>query len=135
MGEAPLHLDGQITLWAEHPEWNSARKVIRLGEDPNPRAEVQLEIPRERISGVVVDAEGRAVEGARVSVRDRGGSLAITDREGRFELWATMARHEKARLYIEHADFPSQDGSCYAGRDGCALVLEVERALVEASRG
>ena len=121
---AKLRRDGQITLWAEHPKWNNARKVLRLAEDPNPQAEVRLEVPRERISGVVVDVEGRGVEGARVSVRDHTGSTATTNREGWFELWVTAARNEKPRLHIEHADFPPQDGSCYAGRDGCSLVLE-----------
>ncbi len=124
---AKLPLDGQITVWAEHPQWDDARQDLQLRKDPNPRAELRLAVPRERIAGVVVDTAGRSVGGARLSVRDPSGSTATTNREGWFELWVTAARNERARLHIEHADFPPQDGSCYAGRDGCALVLAAER--------
>ncbi len=121
---AKLPLDGQIVVWAEHSDWNSARQTLQLAEDPNPRLEIRLEVPKERIAGIVVDVEGRGVEGARLSLRDHAGSSTATDRDGRFELWVTAARHHTARVHIEHAEFRPKDGSCFVGRDGCSLVLE-----------
>ncbi len=121
---AKLPLDGQIVVWAEHPHWNSARQTLQLAEDPNPRLEVRLEVPKERITGVVVDAEGRGVEGARLSLRDHGAGATTTGRDGQFELWVTAARHQTARIHVEHVEFRPKDGSCFVGRDGCSLVLE-----------
>ncbi len=123
---AKLPLDGKLTLWAEHPRWNSARRVLQLGGDPNPQLEIRLEVPKERISGVVASASNQAIAGARVSVRDHRGSSATTDQDGHFELWVTAARNQKARLHVEHSGYPPQDGSCYVGRDGCSLILEAE---------
>lgn len=125
---AKVPFDGQISIWAEHPQWKTARKAVRLGDDPNPALEIQLEVPRERIGGSVVDAEGRLVEGARVNVQNHNGSSAVTSSDGRFELWVSAARHARARLYVEHADYPPpQGGACFVGRDGCALILELDR--------
>lgn len=125
---AKVPLDGQINIWAEHSQWKTARKVVRLGDDPNPALEMRLEVPRERVGGSVVDAEGRLIEGARVSVQNHDGSSSITDSDGRFELWISAAQHAKARLYVEHANYPPpQGGSCFVGRDGCSLILELDR--------
>ena len=125
---AKVPWDGQISLWAEHPQWKTAREVVSLGDDPNPALEIRLEVPREHIRGSVVDAEGRLIEGARVSVQNHDGSSAITGSDGRFELWVSAARHAKARLHVKHADYPPpQGGSCFVGRDGCALILELDR--------
>ncbi len=121
-----LRLDQKVTLWAEHPKWTGTREVLQLGADPNPQLEVRLEVPKERISGVVIDAANRAVSGARVSLRNQPGSATVTDQDGHFELWITGARTETTRLHVEHPDYQSQDGSCYVGRDGCPLVLETE---------
>ncbi len=122
--QVKIPLDRRVTLWAEHHEWRTARKVVELGEDSNPSVEILLKVPREKISGVVVGPEGRAVEGARLSLQNFEGPTVLSNRDGQFELWVIAAQDQLAHFQIEHPEFPAQDGSCFVGRSNCDLVLE-----------
>ena len=121
---AKVPRDRKVTIWAEHEGWETERADLVLSEDPNPRVEVRLKAPESRIRGVVVDAGGRGVVDARVTVRDRGGTAAVTDQDGNFELTVAAPKGESVRIHVENSDFPPKDSFCYAGRDGCSLVLE-----------
>ena len=122
---AKVPSDGKVTIWAEHQQWLGRRADLELGEDRNPRAEVQLKLPKSRIRGVVVDIDGNSVEGARVTVRDHAGSEAETDSSGRFELTVEAAPQSSVRLHVAHDDFLARDAFCYAGLDGCSILLGV----------
>lgn len=116
--------NGQVTLWVEHPEWKEARRILQLGDDPNPQLEIRLEVPDEPLAGIVVNAEGRGVEGARVTARNFAASAAVTDQDGRFELSVEAARDQRVRLHIEHSDYVPKDSFCFAGSTGCSVVLQ-----------
>ncbi len=122
---AKVPLDRSVTIWAEHPAWESGRADLELSLDENPRIEVRLKVPESRLGGVVVDAAGRGVADARVTVRDHAAGAAVTDRDGKFELTVKAARDQNIRLHVEHPGFPPRDSFCLAGRDGCAVVLDL----------
>ncbi|MCG8456838.1 MAG: CHAT domain-containing protein [Holophagales bacterium] len=115
--------NGEVRVWAEHPHWASSNATVGLAEDPNPRVEVRLGVPEERIRGVVVDATGRGVEGVRVTARSFAGSAAVTDRDGGFVLTVQAAPDRRVRLHAEHAELGANDSFCYAGGEACVVTL------------
>lgn len=53
---AKVPAGGQITLWAEHPDWQGSRVDVLLGGDPNVRVEIRLQGPKkESRAGVPVE--------------------------------------------------------------------------------
>ena len=120
---AKVPADRKITVWAEHTRWQGGRADLQLGEDPNPRAEIALRVPESRIRGVVVDAAERGVAGARVSARSHDAQSVVTDQDGRFELTVAAPREQSVRIHVEHDEFPPKDTFCYAGSDGCVVVV------------
>jgi len=67
---AKVPAGGQITLWAEHPEWGGNRKDLRLGADPNVQVEIRLKEPESWLRGRVVDESGRGLGGVSVSIQE-----------------------------------------------------------------
>ncbi len=120
---AKVPLDRQVTIWAEHPAWEPGRADVELGADANPAVEVRLKTPESRLGGVVLDPANRGVAEARVTVMDHVAAVAVTDRDGRFELTVEAAQGQKLRLHVEHSGFPAKDSFCYAGSAKCAVTL------------
>ena len=120
---AKVPVDGRVTLWAEHPEWLGSRAELTLGRDPNPRAELHLREPESRLRGQVVDGRNRALAGVRIFRQDGGPEEARTDGEGRFELKLGVPPETRVGLRAEYRD-TAEETFCYAGRDGCSIVLD-----------
>lgn len=121
---AKVPASGLVTLWAEHEEWEGNRLDLRLGEDPNPRAEIRLKRPETWLRGRVVDESDRALSGVRVSPQDGTPGEAITDMEGYFALKLSVPRDARIRLRAELEGSKPGDDFCYAGRDSCWIILE-----------
>jgi hypothetical protein len=121
--EVKVPADGRIALWAESKDWQGNRVDLRLGNERNPQVEIRLKEPVTWIRGRVVDESDRAVAGARVSRQDGAPGEATTDAEGRFELELSVPQDKRVRLRAAHTGFEGDD-FCYAGHDGCSIVLE-----------
>ncbi len=122
-----MPLDRKVTLWAEHPAWETDKQEVELTDDQNPSVEVRLKTPAApewRLGGIVFDAVNRGVAGARITVRSHVGGGAQTDQDGRFELTVEAARGRRVRLHVKHPDFLPADPYCYAGRLDCPVALQ-----------
>ena len=124
---AKVPASGQITLWAEHPDWGGNRKDLRLGADQNVQVEIRLTEPTSSLRGVVMDEDDRPLSGVRVSRQDGTSGAAITDADGRFALELSVPPQRRVRLRAEHKDWVSIDEYCYAGRDSCAIIFDKKR--------
>jgi hypothetical protein len=121
---AKVPADGQITLWAEHPDWQGNREDVLLGNDPNVRIEIRLKEPESWLRGQVVDESGQGLAGARVFRQDGRAGEAVTDAEGRFAFKLSVSPETRVRLGAEHEGLSPADTFCLAGRDTCSIVLE-----------
>jgi hypothetical protein len=121
---AKVPIGGQISLWAEHEEWEENQLDLRLGEDPNPQIKIRLKEPETWLRGRVVDRRDRALLGVRVTPEDGAPGEAITDADGRFALKPTRPRDRRIRLRSEYKDWKPGDDFCYTGRDSCTIILE-----------
>jgi hypothetical protein len=122
--EANVPAGGRISLWADHEAWGGSRIDLRLGEDPNPRAEIRLKEPETWIRGRALDGSDRALPGARITRQDGMPGSAVTDEEGRFALKLALPRDTRVRLQAERSGSLHGDNFCYAGRDSCVIVME-----------
>ena len=120
---AKVPVNGRVSLWAEHPEWEGGAVDLRLGEDPNPRAAIRLKEPETWLRGQVVNASGQPVAGGRVFRQGAMSAVALTDDQGHFELKLPVPPEMRVRLRAEHRQ-ASGETFCYAGRDTCSIVLE-----------
>jgi hypothetical protein len=122
--EAKAPIDGQVSLWAVHNEWEGGQASLILGEDPNPQVQIRLRQPQAWIRGRVVDGNDRLLQGVQVSRQDGTPGEATTDEQGRFALELSVPRETRVRLRSEYKSWPPGDDFCYAGRDTCWIVLE-----------
>jgi hypothetical protein len=120
---AKVPVDGRVSVWAEHADWATAHAEVRLDEDAEPNLELRLQPPQGTVPGIVVDAQGRGVAGARVTVLEHAVGAAETDRDGRFHILLTAAAGTKVTLHVEHPDHLSQDAFCYVGTS-CPVYLD-----------
>ena len=121
---AKVPKDGQITLWAEHKEWEGNRVDLRLAGDPNQKVEIRLRKPETWLRGRVVDGKDMGLSGVRVSRQDGAPGIAITDKEGRFALKLSVPRETRVRLRSEYRNRPLGDDFCYTDLEGCWIILE-----------
>jgi len=121
---AKIPVDGKLSIWAEHEEWEGNRVVLRLGDDPNPSATIHLKEPDSWIRGRVVDANGQPLANVRVTPKDGTPGEASTDSSGRFELKLAVPRERLIRLQAVRDGLGSGERFCYAGRDSCRITLE-----------
>ncbi|HBL27214.1 MAG TPA: hypothetical protein DD490_10300 [Acidobacteria bacterium] len=121
---AKVPAGGQITLWAEHPDWRGNRKDLRLGADPNVQVEIRLKEPESWLRGQVVDEEGHGLADARVSIQGGPPGETITDPQGRFALLLPVPPETRVRVRAELKGMEPNEPFCFAGRDTCSIVLE-----------
>lgn len=119
---AKVPKDGQVSLWADHPDWDGNRVDLDLGDDPNPRAEIHLKRPETLLRGRV--EANWALSGIRISRKDGVPGEAITDAQGRFELKLSEPQGRRVRLQAEQAGSEVGDAFCFAGSDNCSILLE-----------
>ena len=125
---AKVPIAGQVSLWAEHEDWEGSRADLHLGKEANPQVEIHLKQPETWLRGRVVDGHDRTVAGVRVSSQDGLPGVAVTGAEGRFALKLAVPRETRVRLRAEYPGWPPGDTFCYAGRDSCSIVLPLARA-------
>ena len=121
---AKVPTDGQVTIWANHEEWEENHANLRLGNDPNPRLEIRLKDPESWIRGRVVDSVGRGLPGVRVTRQDGVPGVAITDAEGKFGLKMDLPKEASVRVSAEVAGSTPVDTFCITGSDSCNFELE-----------
>ena len=122
--EAKVPEDGQISLWAEHEEWEGNRVDLLLDADPNVQVEIRLKEPESWLRGLVVDENDQPVPGVRISRQNGASGAAVTDADGRFALKLSVPPQTRVRLRVEYDGAALDDEYCYAGRDSCSISLE-----------
>lgn len=119
-----LPTSGALTVWAEQAATAAHGEAsLVLGTDPTPSVRVALRTPETRLRGTVVDAAGRALAGARVSVLGYGAESGLTDAAGSFDLAAHRPPGERVRLHVEHPGHPPMELYCFAGGSDCYVEL------------
>jgi hypothetical protein len=118
-----LPQDREVSVFVESEEWEGGRVDLKLGEDPNPRAEIQLRHRATWLRGRVVDRTGRPVPGARVLAVNVAAAATEADIDGLFGLRLPVARETRVRLRAEVNGFSTKETHCYAGRDRCEIEL------------
>jgi hypothetical protein len=99
---AKVPVDGHLAIWAEHQDWASSRIDLSLAKDANPQVEIRLKEARTRLSGRVLDGDGRVLGGVRVSTED-GGSAEVTSKaDGSFEPHLPVPPGTQVALLAEH---------------------------------
>lgn len=122
---AKVPADGQVTVWAEDTSTAAKGRVsLKLGEDATPSIEVPLVAPATKVRGTIVDGEGRALSGARVSVLGYGEEMRVTDDSGTFELFAHRPPGERVRVHVEHPNHAPVDEYCFADSSDCYVMLK-----------
>ena len=121
---AKVPAGGQITLWAEHPDWGGNRKDLRLGTEQNVPVEIRLKEPESWLRGKVIDESGRGLAGVRVSLLSGQKEETMTDAAGHFALKLAVPAETSVRVLAERKGLASADQHCLAGRDTCSLLLE-----------
>jgi hypothetical protein len=117
--------DGKVTVYAtqENAFLRGQTEMTLLG-DHNPAATIQLKHDdTARVRGQVVDSQGNAVAGARVTVVGFGSEGTVTQTDGGFELPAHAAISQQILLHAEKTGFKSTEQYHPAGRDAVTLVL------------
>lgn len=119
-----LPADGLVTLRAEQESTSAKGRVtIILGDDSTPSVEIPLQVPEARVRGIIVDATGRALHNARVSVLGYGDEARVTDGSGSFELVAHRTAGERVRIHVEHPQYGAKQQYCFAGSSDCYIEL------------
>jgi len=121
---AKVPAGGQITLWAEHPDWGGSSKVLRLGTESNVPVEIRLKEPESWLRGQVVDESRRGLAGVRVSLQSGQKVETRTDAAGHFALKLAVPAETSIRVLAERNGWAPADQHCLAGRDTCSLLLE-----------
>ncbi len=121
---AKVPADGQVTIWAEHEEWDESHATLRLGADPNPRVGIRLKDPESWIRGRIVSSSGRGQPGVRITRQDGVPGTAITDAGGRFVLKLNVPKGTRVRIAAEPVGSTPVDTFCITGSDSCDIELE-----------
>jgi hypothetical protein len=122
--KAKVPVDGRITIWAVHENWQGSQVELTLGTDSNAGAKIHLKAPESWVRGRVVDSEGRPLAGARISCLRGAAEVVITDADGRFALKFSLPPEVQVRLETEYKAQVSLGDYCFTGRDGCEIRLE-----------
>jgi hypothetical protein len=115
--------DSKITIWAEHDDWETNHADLVLGEDPNPSVRISLKPPQTWIRGRVVDGDNHALAGATIAPQDGTPGSATSRADGGFALQLAVPRERRIGLRTELKGWTPDTTYCYAGRDGCQVVL------------
>jgi hypothetical protein len=98
---------------------------IDLGEDREPSVSIRLQADRSaKVRGSVIDAEGRALAGVRVSVAGHEAEGVVTGPDGGFVLAAGAATGQQVQLSAEKTGFEPRRQYHPAGDAPAVLRLE-----------
>jgi TIR domain len=121
---AKVPADGWIMIRADDPDWEGRSVHLHLGAEPNPAVEIFLKQPETWLRGRVVDGSGRVLPKVRITRADGGAGMALTDRDGRFELKVTARVGAPLRVHGEADGWRPAEEFCHAGSESCSIVLE-----------
>jgi hypothetical protein len=120
---AKVPKDGKVTLWAEHDDWESNQPDLVLRSDRNVQARIHLKPPQSTIRGRVVDENNHALAGVKIAPQDGTPGGATSEPDGTFALVLPVPRERRIGLRAELKGWAPDTTYCYAGRDGCQVVL------------
>ena len=117
--------DQKVAIDASTPDgWLSGSFAVDLGSRCASEVAIHLRPnPASTVRGTVVDPDGNALAGARVSVVDYPREAMLTDAAGSFELLAHAAAGVEVVLHIELAGYERIDQRHIAGPDPAYVVL------------
>ncbi len=117
---------GKLTVYAARPSaFLTGKTELTLSDDHNPSALVQLARDTSaNVRGVVVDASGRAVAGARVSVEGHEADAVVTRAGGNFVLPAHAAPGQQVWLRAERDGYAPERIIHPAGDEPATLILK-----------
>lgn len=124
--------DGKLTIYAQvqNAFWQG-RQEIRLATDYYPTATISLRADDQaQVRGIVEDATGKAIIGARVSVVGYPDEAVTTKEDGSFVLPAHAADGQQVELHVE-GRHQAIDQWHPAGRFPATLVLAGNKMMVK----
>jgi len=116
----------RLTVQAAEPSaFLQGSAEIDLGEDREPSVTIRLRADSSaKVRGAVVDAEGRALAGVRVSVAGREAEGVITGTDGGFVLAAGASTGQQVQLSAEKTGFEPLRQYHPAGDEPAVLRLQ-----------
>ena len=117
--------DNKVSIDASTAEgWLSGSAIVDLGARCTSEVAIHLRPnPASTVRGTVVDPDGNALAGARVSVVDYPSEAVLTDPGGSFELPAHAAAGVEVVLHVELAGYVRLDQRHIAGPDPAYVVI------------
>ncbi len=118
--------DGKLTVYATvAAAFLAGRREVDLAGDRNPAVILQLaKDAAATVRGIVVDGQGKAVAGARVSVIGYETEAVVTGTGGNFVLAAHAASGQQVQLHVEKPGYAAVNQWHPAGDEPVTLVLE-----------
>lgn len=119
--------DGRLTIFATRDSAHlSGEAEVQLGNDRNPTVSIALKRDESAsVSGMVQDAEGKALADVRVSVIGIQDHI-LTDAGGNFVLDIGAAEGEMVQVHAEKSGYAALTQSHLAGAEPAVLVLDKE---------
>jgi hypothetical protein len=116
-----------ISCYSISDAFLKGQSPLTLGADPNPALTIQLKKNTgATVRGIVQDASGRAIPGAKVSVVGYGDEIMTTDASGNFVLPAHASVGERVRLHVEADGYKPENQYHFAGSEPATLILRKE---------
>lgn len=118
--------DGKLTIYASLPNrFLKGSKELVLTDDYNPAVGIELAAESAAsVRGIVTDARGRSISGARVSVVGYESEAVITQEGGSFVLPAHAAADQQVLLHAEKKGYTPTQQWHPAGDFPATLTLE-----------
>ena len=117
---------GKLTIWASlDTAYLKASREVQLDGDRNPAVTVQLDSDNTAsVRGLVIDRNGRAIAGSRVSVVGYESESVLTQAGGNFVLPAHAALNQNVLLHAEAKRYVGATQYQQAGNKPATIVLD-----------
>jgi Carboxypeptidase regulatory-like domain len=121
--------DRALTVYASVPSAHlKGQTEIRLSEDRNPSAKVQLQHPTSAVvQGIVTGPTGSGLSGALVSIVGYGDEAVRTNTDGSFRLSAHAADGEQVQVHVERRGYAPTTQGQIAGDLPVNVMLDRRR--------
>ena len=117
--------DGKLTIYASvESAFLTGKSEVQLGEDRNPTISIRLRADTSAsVRGIIIDAAGNGISGARVMVVGYDSEAVFTGTEGSFSLPAHAANRQIVRVHAQKTGYTAANEDCLAGDSPVTLVM------------
>lgn len=123
--EGSKPLDGKLTIYASvESAFLAGKSEVQLGEDRNPIVSIRLRADTSAsVRGIIIDAAGNGVSGARVMVAGYDSEAVFTGTGGSFSLPAHAANRQIVRVHAQKNGYAAANEDCPAGDSPVTIVM------------